>query len=91
MVETNSTIVASRVLQIFFFSFAYIFCIAKIIGSENKLKWFKRRTKTTFFNRKGFLGEYINFGYPITWQGMLVFFAIYGVIFSVGYIYIFMY
>lgn len=91
MVEVSSVETASRILQVFFVSFAYIFAIAKAIGTENKMKWFKRRTKQTFFNRKGFLGEYINFGYPICWQGVAVFFAIYGVIFGIGYFYVFAY
>ena len=34
-------------------------------------------------------GEDINFGYPVCWQGVLVFLAIYGVVFGFGYWYIF--
>lgn len=63
--------------------------IAKAVGSENKAKWFKRRMSYTFFNRRGIFGEYINFGYPVTWQGAIVFLAIYGVIFGFGYWYVF--
>ncbi len=91
MTEVTNIEMAGRILQVFFLSFLYIFGVARAIGAENKLKWFKHRTKQTFFNRKGFLGEYINFGYPRTWQGVVVFVAIYGVIFSVGYLYIFAY
>ncbi|MGE4588327.1 MAG: hypothetical protein AB7E34_01940 [Acidaminococcaceae bacterium] len=91
MTETTNIETVNRILQVFIFSFVYIFVVARAIGSENKLKWFKRRTKQTFFNRKGFLGEYINFGYPRTWQGVAVFFAIYGVIIGVGYLYVFAY
>ena len=69
--------------------FFYIFMIAKAVGSENKAKWFKRRMKYTFFNKRGIFGEYINFGYPITWQGVGIFVAIYGVIFGFGYWYVF--
>ena len=83
------TAVCSRVIQIFIASFFYIFWIAKLVGPENKMAWFRKRKKYTFFNRRGIFGEDINFGYPVTWQGILVFFAIYGVIFSVGYWYIF--
>ena len=83
--------IATRAMQVFITAFIYIFVVAKLIGSENKDKWFKRRTNYTFFDRRGIFGEYINFGYPRTWQGILVFFLIYGVIFGVGYWYIFVY
>ncbi len=87
---TNAEI-GKRAFQVFFGSFFYIFLVAKLIGSENKAAWFKRRTNYTFFNRRGIFGEYINFGYPITWQGILVFIAIYGGIFGFGYWYVFFY
>ncbi len=83
-------LICTRVMHLFIGSFFYIFLIAKLIGPVNKANWFKRRKKYTFFNRRGSFGEYINFGYPITWQGCLVFLAIYGVIFGLGYWYIFM-
>ncbi|WP_299448613.1 hypothetical protein [uncultured Phascolarctobacterium sp.] len=85
----DSMAVCTRVMQIFIASFFYIFLIAKLVGPENKLAWFRKRKKYTFFNRRGIFGEDINFGYPVTWQGILVFFAIYGVIFGVGYWYVF--
>lgn len=83
--------VCSRVMQIFFGAFIYIYFIAKLVGPENKQMWFRKRKKYTFFNRRGIFGEDINFGYPVCWQGILVFLAIYGVIFSIGYWYIFVY
>ena len=61
---------------------------ARIIGSENKARWFKRRTKYTFFNRRGVFGEYMNFGYPRTWQGLIAALIMYGIIFGVGIWYI---
>ncbi|MBQ2135028.1 MAG: hypothetical protein II203_04900, partial [Phascolarctobacterium sp.] len=61
------------------------------IGPENKANWFRRRMKYTFFNKRGIFGEYINFGYPICWQGCVVFLAVYGVIFSFGYWYVFLF
>lgn len=81
--------ITKRALLTFAGAFFYIFLIAYLIGPENKAKWFKRRQKYTFFTRRGILGEYINFGYPVTWQGILVFIAIWGVILSFGYWYIF--
>lgn len=83
-------LVCSRIIQVFFGAFFYIFLVAKLIGPERKMNWFKRRTKYTFFNKRGIFGEYINFGYPICWQGILVFLAIYGVIFGFGYWYVFL-
>lgn len=85
------TLVASRIIQIFLGSFAYIYLIAMLVGAENKAAWFRKRKKYTFFNRRGIFGEDINFGYPVTWQGIGVFFAIYGVIFGFGYWYIFVF
>ncbi len=81
--------VCSRVMQIFFGSFIYIYLIAKLVGPENKAAWFRKRKKYTFFNRRGIFGEDINFGYPICVKGVLVFIAIYAVIFGFGYWYIF--
>lgn len=85
----DGVVEAKRIMQVFIVSFFYIFLVARIIGAENKLKWFKRRERYTFFTRRGIFGEYINFGYPICWQGILVFIAIYGVILGVGYWYVF--
>ena len=79
--NVDSLAVCTRVIQVFFGSFIYIFLVAKL--------WFRKRKKYTFFNRRGIFGEDINFGYPVTWQGILVFLAIYGVIFAFGYWYIF--
>ncbi|MEG1726569.1 MAG: hypothetical protein RR089_04705 [Acidaminococcaceae bacterium] len=90
--ETLDSLEASKkIIQIFLASFFYIFFVAKLIGTENKMKWFKRRERYTFFTRRGIFGEYINFGYPICWQGAAVFLAIYGVIIGVGYWYVFVY
>ena len=80
LVNVDSSLICARIIQVFVGAFFYIFMIAKAVGSENKAKWFKRR---------GIFGEYINFGYPITWQGVGIFVAIYGVIFGFGYWYVF--
>ena len=70
LVNVDSSLICARIIQVFVGAFFYIFMIAKAVGSENKAKWFKRRMKYTFFNKRGIFGEYINFGYPITWQGV---------------------
>ncbi|MBQ8418627.1 MAG: hypothetical protein IJX10_08380 [Phascolarctobacterium sp.] len=83
-------LVGARVIHVFIGAFFYIFAIAKLIGPVNKATWFRRRKKYTFFNKRGILGEYINFGYPVCWQGCVVFLVLYGVIFSFGYWYVFL-
>ena len=79
---------ASRIMTVFFLSFFVFMATAWILGSERKEQWFKRRTKYTLLNRRGIFGEYMNFGYPRTWQGVLVALAMYGLIFAIaiGYI-----
>ena len=78
----------NRILTVFFLSFFVFMITAWILGSERKEQWFKRRTKYTLLNRRGIFGEYMNFGYPRTWQGVLVALAMYGMIFAIaiGYI-----
>ena len=78
----------NRILTVFFLSFFVFMITAWILGSERKEQWFKRRTKSTLLNRRGIFGEYMNFGYPRTWQGVLVALAMYGLIFAIaiGYI-----
>ena len=79
---------ASRIMTVFFLSFFIIMATAWILGGERKERWFKRRTKYTLLNRRGIFGEYMKFGYPRTWQGLLVALAMYGLIFAlaIGYI-----
>ena len=80
--------VTGRLITVFFVSFFVIMATAWILGSERKERWFKRRTKYTLLNRRGIFGEYMNFGYPRTWQGLLVALGMYGLIFiiAIGYI-----
>ena len=73
-----------RLLKVFCLSFFVIIATARIIGSERKNRWFKRRTNYTLLNRRGIFGEYLNFGYPRTWQGLAVACIMYGIIFGVG-------
>lgn len=79
----------SRLLTVFFVSFIVIIVTARIIGSEKKALWFKRRTNYTLLNRRGIFGEYLNFGYPRTWQGVVTAILMYGFIFGVGFWYLF--
>lgn len=79
----------SRLLTVFFVSFIVIIVTARIIGSEKKALWFKRRSNYTLLNRRGIFGEYLNFGYPRTWQGVVTAVLMYGFIFGVGFWYLF--
>ena len=70
----------------FIWAFIVFFITALIIGVEGKAKWFQRRTKYTWFNRRGFLGETLFFGYPKTREGYGITFLMASAIGIVGYI-----
>ena len=53
---------------------------------ERKSQWFQRRTKYSWFNRRGFLGEALLFGYPKTIEGYGVTFLMACAISIVGYV-----
>ena len=80
--------ITGRLFTVFFVAFIIIIITARLLGAERKEKWFKRRTNYTLLNRRGIFGEYLNFGYPRTLQGLAVALAMYGLIFAiaVGYI-----
>lgn len=67
LVNVDSSLICARIIQVFVGAFFYIFMIAKAVGSENKAKWFKRRMKYTFFNKRGIFvaiyGVIFGFGY----------------------------
>lgn len=87
----NPDIQAQKIIECFLLSLVFMFVCAYIIGPERKAKWFKRRKENpfNFFLRRGFLGDGINFGYPRTWQGLVVMIAMYGIIIGCSYMYIF--
>lgn len=91
MVDNHNVVILERLIQLLGVAFIYIYVVARLIGQENKQNWFKRRTRSSFFTRRGFMGDYINFGRPICWQGYAVMMAIYGVILLIGYLYLFVY
>lgn len=41
--NVEPVVVCARVMQIFFGSFIYIYLIAKLVGPDNKLAWFRKR------------------------------------------------
>ena len=75
-----------KILICFVWAFIVFFITALIIGNEGKAKWFQRRTKYTWFNRRGFLGEALFFGYPKTKEGYGITFWMASAISIVGYI-----
>lgn len=89
--NVDPQLVLHRLLIICLGAFVYIYLISFILGQERRNKWFHKRKKYTFFNKRGFLGEYLNYGYPCTIPGVLVAIVMYGGIFGAGYWYLFKY
>lgn len=75
-----------KILICFVWAFIVFFITALILGVERKSQWFQRRTKYSWFNRRGFLGETLLFGYPKTKEGYGVTFIMVGAISIVCYI-----
>lgn len=75
-----------KILICFVWAFIVFFITALILGVERKSRWFQRRTKYSWFNRRGFLGETLLFGYPKTKEGYGVTFIMAGAISIVCYI-----
>lgn len=75
----------------FLLSLIIIYLTAKIIGQEKKARWFKKRQQNGIFNRRGFLGETLHFGYPCTVEGFIVMMIMFIVIFGISYALIFKY
>lgn len=58
-----------------------------LIGSERKRQWFYMRdTSKSFFNRRGVLGELMQFGFPRTREGWMVFVGFLAMILVSGYL-----
>jgi len=87
--EPASAIYTEKIGLTFLLSFVLFAATSVIIGPERKSRWFRKRTKYSFFTARGVLGEFIHFGYPCTKEGILVFILLIGSIFTFGYWYIF--
>ena len=85
MIEDMEGIFTIKVIFAFSLGIAIIYVTALLIGSQNKGKWFKQRQQTSFFNRRGILGETCHFGYPCTWQGLIITILMYSIIGLAGY------
>lgn len=79
----------ARVILAFILSLFIILAVSKYVGEEKKAKWFKKRTKYTLFTRRGFLGEALHFGHPVTREGYIVMFGMFGLIIGLSYLIIF--
>lgn len=84
MVETDG-VLAGRIVATFFIAMLIVLATALMVGRERKAKWFRKRQKYSFFNRRGFAGDALHFGYPCTWQGLVVAVLMFGAIGLVGF------
>ena len=84
MADTESA-VAAKIFLALFVGMLIIYVTARILGRERKEKWFRKRQKMSFWNRRGFAGDTWHFGYPRTREGVAVALLMYGVIGLVGY------
>ena len=87
--DHTSLLYARKIGLTFLLSFVLFTITSIVIGEERKSRWFKKRTKYTFFTRRSIFGEFVHFGHPCTKEGVLVFVFLMSVIFSFGYWYIF--
>lgn len=80
----------TEIVRRIFFSLFSAFCLAhialRLVGEKRRQKWFVKRTRSWFFNRRGFLGEHFHFGRPATKEGVMVLGALLGVIALTTYI-----
>ncbi|MDO4177787.1 MAG: hypothetical protein Q4D21_01225 [Phascolarctobacterium sp.] len=78
-------VVTGRIFASLGFAIVVMYIAARLMGHERKVKWFKRREKYSFFNRRGVIGEDINFGYPRTIEGIIVFIIINVLVFGFAF------
>ena len=80
----------AEIVRRIFFSLISAFCFAhialRLVGERRRKKWFQKRTRSWFFNRRGFLGEKLHFGRPATKEGVMVLGALLGAIALTTYI-----
>ena len=66
----------TEIVRRIFLSLFSAFCLAhialRLLGEKRRKKWFVKRTRSWFFNRRGFLGENLHFGRPATKEGVMV-------------------
>ena len=66
----------TEIVRRLFCALVSAFCLAhialRLIGEKRRQKWFQKRKRSWFFNRRGFLGEHFHFGRPATKEGVMV-------------------
>ena len=66
--------VDARIGYLFLAWLVVVALVGFAIGLERKRQWFYMRdTSKSFFNRRGMLGELMQFGFPRTREGWMVF------------------
>lgn len=79
--------VNGRIGLLFLIWLVVVVVASLLIGSERKRQWFYMRdTSKSFFNRRGVLGELMQFGFPRTREGWMVFVGFLAMILVSGYI-----
>lgn len=78
-----------RIFMMFVFAFVLFTITGLIIGNERKAKWFRKRTKYSFLNRRSIISEFIHFGRPCTWEGLLITIVLLGFLLCFGYWFVF--
>ena len=58
-----------KILICFVWAFIVFLITALILGADRKSQWFQKRTKYSWFNRRGIISEWLHFGYPKTREG----------------------
>lgn len=80
------TVISNKLFLCFFIALIVFATTAFIIGPERKAKWFRKRSKYSFFNRRGIISEFIHYGYPCTLEGGAVTLGMLGVIAICSYL-----
>ena len=79
--------VDARIGYLFLAWLVVVALVGFAIGPERKRQWFYMRdTSKSFFNRRGVLGELMQFGFPRTREGWMVFVGFLAMILVSGYI-----
>ncbi|MEN6567955.1 MAG: hypothetical protein ABFC57_16855 [Veillonellales bacterium] len=79
----------TRIALAFFIAIVIIFSTSKILGEKRKSQWFKKRQKSTFFTKRGRLGDSCYFGVPCKWQGIVIALLMVGGIGIISYLLLF--
>lgn len=82
----ESMVTVPKILMVFVAALLVVGMTGGIIGKEKKARWFRKRTKMSFFTRRGVLGEVCHFGYPCTKEGYLVSAVMVTVIMAASYL-----